>query len=516
MTVKQIAVVSDYKDTNFWKQFTTALSLCIVLVCCFRLQRYKLLKAIHNKAVAVVVVNGLFQTTKIQTFESNSQLIGLASYTGESCFRLQRYKLLKAIHNPMLGCALAQRVVSDYKDTNFWKQFTTIRSTRRALCVLFQTTKIQTFESNSQPSRHCPVGWCRCFRLQRYKLLKAIHNVWTSGFITGMVVSDYKDTNFWKQFTTLSRFPYLWDLLFQTTKIQTFESNSQRAGVELLLDEVVSDYKDTNFWKQFTTHRPVGGGDDGLFQTTKIQTFESNSQLTGVVVQNLKVVSDYKDTNFWKQFTTGSRRSSTALSLFQTTKIQTFESNSQRAPGRRPRSSGCFRLQRYKLLKAIHNEPRLSAQSLSVVSDYKDTNFWKQFTTDGGRSGLGLEVVSDYKDTNFWKQFTTRGRWWAGRRGCFRLQRYKLLKAIHNHQRHTLPHQRVVSDYKDTNFWKQFTTRWWSSAGGRQLFQTTKIQTFESNSQRQGEGRPRAVSCFRLQRYKLLKAIHNGDRRASC
>ena len=45
-----------------------------------------------------------------------------------------------------------------------------------------------------------------------------------------------------------------------------------------------------------------------------------------------------------------------------------------------------------------------------------------------------------------------------------------------------------------------------------QLFQTTKIQIFESNSQRDILWWPGHVGCFRLQRYKFLKAIHNGQR----
>jgi len=42
-----------------------------------------------------------------------------------------------------------------------------------------------------------------------------------------------------------------------------------------------------------------------------------------------------------------------------------------------------------------------------------------------------------------------------------------------------------------------------------QLFQTTKIQIFESNSQRDMFDNSFIGSCFRLQRYKFLKAIHN-------
>ena len=68
--------------------------------------------------------------------------------------------------------------------------------------LLFQTTKIQTFESNSQPKKPNKKSASSCFRLQRYKLLKAIHNV--------------------IPFITLPR------RLFQTTKIQPFESNSQQ------------------------------------------------------------------------------------------------------------------------------------------------------------------------------------------------------------------------------------------------------------------------------------------------
>ena len=42
-----------------------------------------------------------------------------------------------------------------------------------------------------------------------------------------------------------------------------------------------------------------------------------------------------------------------------------------------------------------------------------------------------------------------------------------------------------------------------------QLFQTTKIQIFESNSQHCNDSKDKRQSCFRLQRYKFLKAIHN-------
>ena len=262
--------------------------------------------------------------------------------------------------------------------------------------------------------------------------MKAIHNSSWCNNKQPIVVSDYKDTNFWKQFTTLCCHLFNVVRLFQTTKIQTFESNSQLRISTRDIYSVVSDYKDTNFWKQFTTNILFCINFSPLFQTTKIQTFESNSQQSISRFTISIVVSDYKDTNFWKQFTTPLVEWYNERTLFQTTKIQTFESNSQRQIDRKFKICCCFRLQRYKLLKAIHNLKFFVLKCFFVVSDYKDTNFWKQFTTQRECQNRDLR--------------------------CFRLQRYKLLKAIHNNIAGLNAAYKVVSDYKDTNFWKQFTT----------------------------------------------------------
>ena len=61
----------------------------------------------------------LFQTTKIQIFESNSQLYMSEVSTNLCCFRQQRYKFLKAIHNSFWRSFRHDVVVSDNKDTNF-------------------------------------------------------------------------------------------------------------------------------------------------------------------------------------------------------------------------------------------------------------------------------------------------------------------------------------------------------------------------------------------------------------
>ena len=135
-------VVSNIKDINFWKQFTTYA-------------------------------------------KNHSQEL--------RCFEYQRYKLLKAIHNPAPTWTPKLKVVSNIKDINFWKQFTTVRRG----------------EANFK----------RCFEYQRYKLLKAIHNSLGVLSSNSFVVSNIKDINFWKQFTTCGYRYVLWWLLFRISKI---------------------------------------------------------------------------------------------------------------------------------------------------------------------------------------------------------------------------------------------------------------------------------------------------------
>ena len=266
--------------------------------------------------------------SKIQIFESNSQLNLKYMKIIDCCFRCQRYKFLKAIHNSF------PIALSGTK--------------------LFSMSKIQIFESNSQPN-------FRCFRLQ-------------------LVVFDVKDTNFWKQFTTTTTMGIRAGLLFSMSKIQIFESNSQRVARNTLDDYVVFDVKDTNFWKQFTT--------TNFGTLTPIRCFRCQRY------KFLKAIH-----NKWKP-------SHHIKRLFSMSKIQIFESNSQHLFIPYPNNVCCFRCQRYKFLKAIHN-------------------------IQWGHLPHGT-VVFDVKDTNFWKQFTTTCSIFVSFARCFRCQRYKFLKAIHN------------------------------------------------------------------------------------
>ena len=93
-------VVYQVKDTIFWKQITTSITW-------------------------IITPMALFIKSKIQFFESKSQLPLFQSSHPWRCLSSQRYNFLKANHNNYHKRICSQRVVYQVKDTIFWKQITT-------------------------------------------------------------------------------------------------------------------------------------------------------------------------------------------------------------------------------------------------------------------------------------------------------------------------------------------------------------------------------------------------------
>ena len=91
------------------------------------------------------------------------------------CLSSQRYNFLKANHNIISSFHFLSIVVYQVKDTIFWKQITTEIIGSNCSVQLFIKSKIQFFESKSQPS--IPE--------------RRLH----------LVVYQVKDTIFWKQIT---------------------------------------------------------------------------------------------------------------------------------------------------------------------------------------------------------------------------------------------------------------------------------------------------------------------------
>ena len=166
------------KDTQKWKQFTTVANITFISewLCCI---------------------------PKILKNESNSQLSGNTPKPYERCVVSQRYSKMKAIHNLNRMNLKLQSVVLYPKDTQKWKQFTTRSSILEFASSLCCIPKILKNESNSQPVKKSSWTAGRCVVSQRYSKMKAIHNRDVSARFLGQVVLYPKDTQKWKQFTTL-------------------------------------------------------------------------------------------------------------------------------------------------------------------------------------------------------------------------------------------------------------------------------------------------------------------------
>ena len=160
---------------------------------------YVILKANHNCASYASFSVLLFRISKIQIFESKSQLRGFLNLKTICCSEYQRYKFLKANHNAFLLLSHLETVVQNIKDTNFWKQITTTPQKTSGRKPLFRISKIQIFESKSQQFDNVRSHVLSCLSDQRYNFLKANHN-WIHILLLSLwVVYQIKDTIFWKQ-----------------------------------------------------------------------------------------------------------------------------------------------------------------------------------------------------------------------------------------------------------------------------------------------------------------------------
>ena len=140
-------------------------------------------------------------------------------------------------------------------------------------------------------------------------------------------------------------------------------------------------------------------------------------------------------------------------------KILKNESNSQRSSLRSAPLVGCCVSQRYWKMKAIHNNNIFQSNSSFVVVYPKDTEKWKQFTTS-------LSLVLNWElllcipkilknESNSQRSLSV----YQFRHCCCVSQRYWKMKAIHNVHIKILLLVGVVVYPKDTEKWKQFTTK---------------------------------------------------------
>ena len=171
--------------------------------------------------------------------------------------------------------------------------------------------------------------------------------------------------------------------------------------------------------------------------------------------------------------------------------------------------SCCFVSQRYWKMKAIHNNAKIERSRVAVVLYPKDTEKWKQFTTNSKIINLKKQLFCIPKILKNESNSQLTATMHYSFVGCFVSQRYWKMKAIHNSQHNEKRRCKVVLYPKDTEKWKQFTTCQSSWSIKQKLFCIPKILKNESNSQRGGGFGVSVISCFVSQRYWKMKAIHN-------
>ena len=145
--------------------------------------------------------------------------------------------------------------------------------------------------------------------------------------------------------------------MFCIPKILKNESNSQLKTLEGILAD--SCFVSQRYWKMKAIHN------------------------NAVYNKRREVVVLYpKDTEKWKQFTTNSWICFCFKLLFCIPKILKNESNSQHLSEISFLLQSCFVSQRYWKMKAIHNIGHSCFYPINVVLYPKDTEKWKQFTTE--------------------------------------------------------------------------------------------------------------------------------------
>jgi len=220
-------------------------------------------------------------------------------------------------------------------------------------------------------------------------------------------------------------------------------------------------------------------------------------------------VSYLKDTQKWKQFTTPEFIKRNVALLCHISKILKNESNSQQAIKDQWLRESCVISQRYSKMKAIHNVRDVSQRYGKVVSYLKDTQKWKQFTTMMCQEVIPGELCHISKilknESNSQPKYVP----YSMKVGCVISQRYSKMKAIHNTPIQLKKETWVVSYLKDTQKWKQFTTKTDNFLSFYKLCHISKILKNESNSQQWYSKFPFSFCCVISQRYSKMKAIHN-------
>ena len=143
-----------------------------------------------------------------------------------------------------------------------------------------------------------------------------------------------------------------------------------------MLIMAVYPVKDTIFWKPINSHVLLTWIFDWLFIKSKIQFFESKSQHHALNPYDCRCCLSSQRYNFLKANHNDCFRNVVYNELFIKSKIQFFESKSQRVAKLSGYENSCLSSQRYNFLKANHNGIQTPIYSDHAVYQVKDTFFF--------------------------------------------------------------------------------------------------------------------------------------------
>ena len=141
------------------------------------------------------------------------------------CLPYCKGTILKAIHNTAPERGVKWRGVYRIAKVRFWKQFTTVLTTKFFGLKVFTVLQRYDFESNSQPNawslwkRHGCLPYCKG------TILKAIHNTLRTTHSLEQGVYRIAKVRFWKQFTTSLSCYHLWGRCLPYCKGTILEPN---------------------------------------------------------------------------------------------------------------------------------------------------------------------------------------------------------------------------------------------------------------------------------------------------
>ena len=146
-------------------------------------------------------------------------------------------------------------------------------------------------------------------------------------------------------------------------------------------NSVVSTAKVQKIWEQFTTISINFLTTRTLFRLQKYKKFESNSQLSLIVMKFSQRCFDCKSTKNLRAIHNNMNYDENYKRLFRLQKYKKFESNSQLLRPSTATKACCFDCKSTKNLRAIHNYSQNQPLSFIVVSTAKVQKIWEQFTT---------------------------------------------------------------------------------------------------------------------------------------